>query len=74
MKMSSKLFGFFPLLLIAGTSIGQVTVNANTIKGFFKKKTPPKDTAQTASTSSAATGKRRQVKPLPGLVRHQRSV
>src|ERR1700735_3269494 len=56
MKMTPKFSVFLPLLFVAGASIGQVTVNANTIKGFFKKKSPPKDTAQTPSTSSAATG------------------
>jgi OmpA-OmpF porin, OOP family len=53
MKIIPKLFRFFPLLLIVGTSIGQVTVNANTIKSLFKKKSTPKDTSQTASTSGA---------------------
>ena len=56
MKMTPKFFVFLPLLFIAGASIGQVTVNANTIKGFFKKKSPPKDTVQTPSTSSVAAG------------------
>src|ERR1700722_14579739 len=56
MRPTPKLFSFLPLLLVLGTSMGQVTVNANTIKGFFKKKSAPKDTTQATSTASAATG------------------
>jgi len=56
MKITPKLFGFFPLFLIVGASMGQISVNTNTIKGLFKKKSTPKDTAQAASTTSAATG------------------
>jgi outer membrane protein OmpA-like peptidoglycan-associated protein len=54
MKMTSKFFRFFPLLLIVGTSMGQVTVNTNTLKSLFKKKSAPKDTTQATSTTSAA--------------------
>ena len=53
--MTPKLFRFFPLLLIVGTSMGQVTVNTNTIKSLFKKKSTPKDTTQATSTSAATT-------------------
>src|SRR5580658_1419342 len=56
MKLSPKLFGFFPLLLIVSTSIGQISVNTNSIKGLFKKKSTPKDTTQAASTTSAPAG------------------
>jgi OOP family OmpA-OmpF porin len=58
MKITPKLFGFFPLILIVGTGMGQITVNTNNLKGLFKKKAAPKDTTQTAATASAggATG------------------
>jgi OmpA-OmpF porin, OOP family len=54
MKMIQKLFSFFPLVLIVWTSYGQITVNTNSIKGLFKKKSTPKDTTQAASTTSSA--------------------
>jgi outer membrane protein OmpA-like peptidoglycan-associated protein len=55
MKMTPKLFGFLPLLLVVSTSIGQISVNTNSLKGFFKKKTTPKDTTQAASANSSAS-------------------
>jgi OmpA-OmpF porin, OOP family len=56
MKVSPKVFGFFPLLLIVSISIGQINVNTNSIKSLFKKKSTPKDTTQAASTTSASAG------------------
>ena len=53
--MTPKLFGFLPLLLVVSTSIGQISVNTNSLKGFFKKKTTPKDTTQAASANSSAS-------------------
>jgi len=53
MKRTPKLIRFFPLLLIVGTSMGQVTLNTNSLKSLFKKKSASKDTTQTASTSAA---------------------
>jgi OmpA-OmpF porin, OOP family len=54
MKITPKIIGFFPLLLIVGTGMGQINVNTNSIKGLFKKKSPPKDTTQATSTNPAA--------------------
>jgi OmpA-OmpF porin, OOP family len=58
MKMSPKLLGFLPLLLIACTGIGQINVNTNvntsSLKGLFKKKSPPKDTTQAPAASAGA--------------------
>src|SRR5580693_4822688 len=58
MKMSPKLFGFFPLLLIVCSGVGQINVNTNvntsSLKGLFKKKSTPKDTTQAAPTTTGA--------------------